>query len=59
MAVIAIQIEPRGRTRVMFDCRKSAPRPEDEERIMLAVTQAHAQLSQALTPVAAQIQAGD
>lgn len=59
MAVIAIQIEPRGRTRVMFDCRKSAPRPEDEERIMLAVTQSLAQLSQTATPMAAQFQAGD
>lgn len=35
--VIDIQIQPEGGTRIMFDCRKAKPSPEEERRIEQAI----------------------
>ena len=40
MAVIDIQIQQSGSTRVMFDCRNTKPRPDDELRIEQAIAHA-------------------
>ena len=37
MAVIAILIQPNGRTRVLFDCRNAEPRRDDEQDIERAI----------------------
>ncbi|HEY1932207.1 MAG TPA: hypothetical protein VGG99_09370 [Acetobacteraceae bacterium] len=37
MAVIDIQIQPSGSTRIMFDCRKAKPAHDDERRIEQAI----------------------
>jgi hypothetical protein len=41
MAVIDVEVQPDGRTRVWFDCR-AKPRPEDEKRIAQVVADAMA-----------------
>lgn len=43
MAVIDVVIQPDGRTRVWFDCRTAKPRPEDEQRIKEALSDALAE----------------
>lgn len=40
MAVIDIQIQPSGSTRIMFDCRRTKPNAEDERRIEQAIQHA-------------------
>lgn len=35
--VIDIQIQPEGGTRIMFDCGKAKPSPEEERRIEQAI----------------------
>ena len=40
MPVIAIATAPGGVTRVFFDCRETAPDPEDQLRIERAMTHA-------------------
>ena len=37
MAVIDVSIEPNGRTRVLFDCRKPKPKTDDEVLIAHAI----------------------
>ena len=37
MSVLAIQIEPRRRTRVLFDCRVATVGPMDQRRIEQAI----------------------
>jgi hypothetical protein len=42
MAVIDILIQPHGGTRVLFDCRKTKPRPDDERTIERAIERSYA-----------------
>jgi hypothetical protein len=49
MALIDILIQPRGRTRILFDCRDIKPRPEDESRIEQAIAASQAAASMAAT----------
>jgi hypothetical protein len=46
MAVIDIQIQPSGSTRIMFDCRKAKPAPDDERRIEQAIAHSLAEATQ-------------
>lgn len=43
--VIDIQIQPEGGTRVMFDCRKAKPSPEEERQIEHAIARSLAAAS--------------
>ncbi len=46
MSVIATGIEPRGVTRIFFDCRPADPDPRDEVRIADAIAQTAAKVSE-------------
>jgi hypothetical protein len=58
MSVLAIQIEPRRRTRVLFDCHVAAVDPMDQRRIeqaiehSIALAQADDDASEFLLPAA-------
>jgi hypothetical protein len=39
MSVIATLVEPRGVTRIFFDCRDAPPDPADQQRIARAIEQ--------------------